>query len=118
MSSSLYSTHITTLHTSARQEITTSQKTATPMSTPGKGGVVSSQTSVKVVVSMIATSSVHKIIPTSDTVTSPPPTSKGAETGEPETDEPETEEPETEETETEEPETEEPETGGFIIYVC
>jgi len=77
------------------------------MSTAGKRGVISSPTSVKVVASMIATSSVHKIIPTSDTITSPPPTSK----------EPETEEPVTEERKTEEPETEEPGTGTFIVTV-
>ena len=60
------------------------------MSTTGEGVVISSQTSVKVVVSMIATSSVHKIIPTSETITSPSPTSKGPETEEPKTEEPET----------------------------
>lgn len=60
------------------------------MSTTGKGSVISSQTSVKVVVSMIATSSVHKIIPASDTITSPSPTSQGPETEEPKTEEPET----------------------------
>jgi len=80
------------------------------MSTAGKRGVISSPTSVKVVASMIATSSVHKIIPTSDTITSPPPTSKEAETVEPET-----EEPVTEERKTEEPETEEPGTGTFVV---
>ena len=51
------------------------------MSTTGKGA----QTSVNVVVSMIATSSVQKVIPTSPTITSPSPTSKGPETEEPET---------------------------------
>lgn len=112
ISSSLHSTHITTLHTSARKEITRSPRTTTPMSTAGKRGVISSPTSVKVVASMVATSSVHKIIPTSDTITSPPPTSKEAETVEPET-----EEPVTEERKTEEPETEEPGTGTFIVTV-
>ena len=81
------------------------------MSTAGKREVISSPTSVKVV-SMIATSSVHKIIPSSDTITSPPPTSKEAETVEPET-----EEPVTEERKTEEPETEEPVTGTFVVTV-
>ena len=61
---------------------------------------------------MIATSSVHKIIPSSDTITSPPPTSKEAETVEPET-----EEPVTEKRKTEEPETEEPVTGTFVVTV-
>lgn len=90
-SSSLHSTHMKTLHTSARLDITTSPKGRTPMSTTGKGGVISYQTSVKVVVSMIATSSVHRIIPASDTITSPSPTSQGSETKRPKTEEPETE---------------------------
>ena len=67
-----------------------SPKATTPMSTTGKAGVIPSQTSVKVAVSMIAISSVHRIIPTSDTIASPSPTSKGPETEEPKTEEPET----------------------------
>ena len=59
------------------------------MTTTGKGGVISYQTSVKVVVSMIATSSVHTIILASDTITSPSPTSQGPETERPKTEEPE-----------------------------
>ena len=59
------------------------------MSTTGKRGVISSQTSAKVVASMIATSSAHKIIRSSDTITSPSPTSQGPETEEPKTEEPE-----------------------------
>lgn len=60
------------------------------MTTTGKGGVISYQTSVKVVVSMIATSSVQTIILASDRITSPSPTSEGPETERPKTEEPET----------------------------
>jgi len=84
------------------------------MSSAGKMSAISFQTSIKTTVSITATSSGHKIIPTSDTTISPPPTTKEPQTEEPQTKEPQTEVPQTGEPQTEEPQTEEPETGSFI----
>lgn len=112
-----------TPYISVVQVITTAPDKATLTSTAGKSAAMSYQASVADTVTttqrlekssarevstsqliIAMSSSVYEIIPTSEKVTPPPPTSN----------EPQTEKPATEEPETEEPDTEERKTGNFM----